>query len=120
MAQSDKKLVIVRGRTQGKQAVFDQGNNITICFNPTEYSIEKTNAYGEATIPGLDSPIIQYAHGNTRTLTLELVVDTITYDNSEDVRAKYISKFETLLTVDPHMHAPPPCRAAWGTLHFVC
>ncbi len=119
MATSDKKLIIIRGRGPGKEAVFEQKNSITVCFNPTEYSIEKTNAYAEAAIPGLDSPILQYTHGNTRTLSLELLIDTITYDDGSDVRDKYISKFDKMLAVDGELHAPPPCKIVWGSLQFI-
>ena len=119
MSTSDNKLVIMRGNLQGKQVAFEQSNSITVCFNPTEYSIEKSNAYAEAAIPGLDSPLLQYTHGNTRTLSLELLIDTITYDKGEDVRDKYVKKFDEMLAVDGHLHAPQPCKIAWGSLEFV-
>ncbi len=119
MAGDGKKLVIMRGQYQGKQASFTQGDSVTVCFNPTEYSIEKSNTYAEAAIPGLDSPILQYTHGNTRTLSLELLIDTITYDDGEDVRDKYLSKFDQLLALDGEMHAAPPCKVVWGSLEFV-
>jgi hypothetical protein len=116
-----KKLLIMRGKDGGNVVRFDRNDSstITVCFNPTEYSIEKTNAFAEAAIPGLDSPIIQYTHGNGRTLSLELVVDTLTYDDGADIRDKYIDKFEGLLGVDGSLHAPPPCKLVWGSLEFV-
>ncbi len=119
MGTSANKLVIMRGKPQGKQVRFEQGDALTVCFNPTEYTLEKSNAYAEAAIPGLDSPILQYTHGNTRTLSMELLIDTITYDDGADIRDKYISKFEELLAVDGDLHAPPPCKVVWGTMEFV-
>ena len=121
MGADGKKLVIIRGQDAGRSVRFDRNDEstITVCFNPTEYSIEKTNAFAEAAIPGLDSPIIQYTHGNLRTLSLELVVDTLTYDDGADIRDKYVNKFEALLALDGDLHAPPPCKVVWASLEFV-
>jgi len=118
------KLSIIPGKYRGTQATFnDSDDNALICeFNPTEYSVDKGNAYSEATIPGLDSPLIQFTHGNVRTLTLELLLDSYTYAENgkpKDLRKTDLPKIDKMLLVDSEYHAPPPCKVLWSSLIFV-
>jgi hypothetical protein len=116
-SEDEKKLKIIPGKLSGEEAKFDENSAIKVCFNPTEYSTDKKNVYSEANIPGLGSPIIQFSHGSSRTLSLELLIDT--YESGKDLRKEYIEKFEKLMNVDGEMHAPPPCKVLWGNLEFV-
>ena len=116
------KLIIIKGKLQGDKAKFNEKDNdsvIEICFNPTEYSLDKSNTFSEATVPGLGSPIIQFSSGKSKTLSLELLLDTYTYDKGVDIRKKYIDRLEKLIEIDGEIHAPPPCEVVWGTLIFV-
>ena len=92
-----------------RQEAFD------VLFNPTQYSVEKANQFAEAKIPGLEAPIIQYVHGNTRTLSMELFFDT--YEEGKDV-SKHTDRVYNLLLIDPGTHAPPICRITWGAFSF--
>jgi len=118
MAQ-DNKIVLISGKYEGSQANFSGGTVIEICFNPSEYTLDKSNTFSEATIPGLDSPIIQFSSGQAQTLSLELLLDTYTYEKGEDIRTKYIEKLEKLVEIDGKFHAPPPCKVLWSSLEFV-
>jgi hypothetical protein len=113
------KLIILKGRLAGPMAVFGSEPPIEICFNPTEYSQEKSNTFAETAIPGLEAPIIQFGHGGSQTLTLELLIDTYTYDKGADIRPIYIRRLENLMEIDGAFHAPPPCKIVWGSLEFV-
>jgi hypothetical protein len=84
-------------------------------FNPTEYSVDKGNTIAQAAIPGLEAPILQYVHGNMRTLTMELFFDT--YENGTDVTDE-TDRIYGLLDIDPSTHAPPICDLSWGTFQF--
>jgi hypothetical protein len=88
---------------------------ITAQFNPNQYSIARTNQLAEIAIPGLQAPILQYVHGNIRTLDMELFFDT--YEKPEDV-STYTQKIYALLDVDPHTHVPPICDVKWGSFSF--
>lgn len=113
-------LLIIQGMFVGDRVIFPPGRAVLkVCFNPTEYSIEDRSVFAEASIPGLDSPIIQYSRGDAKVLSLELLLDTYAYGRGEDIRKKYIVKLEQLLAVDGELHAPPPCRVVWGSLDFV-
>jgi len=119
MKSEEKKLEIFIGTLKGNKAKFEMGNSITVAFNPSNYSIEKSANYSDSQIPGLDSPVTQYASGNAKTLKLELLVDTYTFDKQQDIREAYIDRFEKLIEVDGEIHAPPPCKVVWGTMEFI-
>jgi hypothetical protein len=114
-----QKLTILKGRLSGPKAVFGSEPSIEIGFNPTEYGQEKSNTFADTAIPGLQAPIIQFAHGAAQTLTMELLIDTYTYDKGADIRPTYIRPLENLMEIDGALHAPPPCKIVWGSLEFV-
>lgn len=117
MAQN--KLYIIKGKFQGSDVQFSDNDRLVFCFNPTEYTVAKKTAYAEAAVPGLDAPIIQFNKGDARTLSIELLLDTYTYDNGKDVRTEYVDKLESFLKVEGSLHAPPPCKVVWGSLVFI-
>jgi hypothetical protein len=84
-------------------------------FNPTQYGVDKSNLIAESAIPGLESPILQYVHGNTRTLDMELFFDT--YEAGSDVRGS-TDQVYNLLKIDAATHAPPICNIAWAGFQF--
>src|SRR4051794_3932383 len=93
----------------------DGGDEFSVLFNPTQYSIDKANQIAEAAIPGLEAPILQYVHGNTRTLSMDLFFDT--YEEQDDVR-DYTDQVFDLLLIDPDTHVPPICDVEWGSFSF--
>ena len=93
------------------------GNKFKVMFNPEEYSLNKDNNFASQAIPGLTSPLLQFVHGNLRTLDMELLFDT--FEAQEDVRDK-TSQITDLLTIDSDLHTPPVLRVTWGSLDFRC
>lgn len=91
------------------------GDSFQVLFNPTQYNVEKTNEIAEAAIPGLEAPILQYVHGNTRTLGMELFFDT--YEEQTDVTQR-TNQIYNLLLLNQDTHVPPICRVSWGSLSF--
>jgi nucleoid-associated protein YgaU len=92
-----------------------------VLFNPGEYTINKDNNFAQVAVPGLRSPLLQFVHGNMRTLEMELFFDT--YDTPKlpkrDVREE-TNKIVRLLDIDPERHAPPVLLFVWGDLRFTC
>ncbi len=88
-----------------------KGEQIEILYYPTEYSIEKSNTFSEISIPGLESPYLQYVKGNASTISLDVFYDT--YETNKDVR-EYSNKLSSLMDIDPDLHAPPTLRFIWG------
>jgi nucleoid-associated protein YgaU len=104
------------------------GKNVSVMFNPEEYSISRDNNFAQMAVPGLSAPIIQFAHGNQQSLEMELLVDTYEAHTSgnrpvnganEDVR-KQVARITDLMNIDPGTHAPPVLLFTWGTLTFTC
>jgi nucleoid-associated protein YgaU len=90
---------------------------IEVMFNPEEYSLNRDNNFVSQAIPGLGSPLVQFAHGNLRTLEMELLFDT--YEARSDVRQQ-TEKLIRLMEIDPALHAPPILIVAWASLQFRC
>ena len=84
---------------------------IPVLFNPGEYSMEKSNEFANITIPGLESPLLQFVRGGLETLSMDLFFDS--YEENKDVR-EYTDKITDLLKIDPALHAPPILRFIWA------
>jgi hypothetical protein len=93
------------------------GRFVEVMFNPEEYTLSRDNNFASQAIPGLSSPIIQFVHGNLRTLEMELFFDT--FEQHRDVR-EVTQQVVGLLDIDPELHAPPVLRVAWASLQFRC
>jgi LysM repeat protein len=91
------------------------GQPIPVLFNPTQYSLDKSNQIAEIGIPGLGAPILQYVRGNVRTLSMELFFDT--YEQQTDVR-EHTNRIYELLAIDSDTHVPPVCTFTWGEFNF--
>lgn len=99
-----------------KASIQPEGHGtIDVLFNPNQYSVEKGNQIAESAVPGLSAPILQYVHGNTRTLGMELFFDT--YEEQTDV-TEYTSEIYDLLGIDADKHVPPICTITWGGFSF--
>ncbi len=105
------------GLTKARITIEHSKDFIEVMFNPEEYSLNRDNNFASQAIPGLSSPLLQFAHGNLRTLDMELLFDT--YERRADVRAE-TEKFVHLMEIDPALHAPPVLIVAWASLQFRC
>jgi len=93
------------------------GQKFWVMFNPEEYSLNQDNNYASQAIPGLQSPLLQFVHGNLRTLDMELLFDT--FETQQDVRSQ-TQNVVGLLDIDSDLHTPPVLRVTWGSLDFRC
>jgi LysM repeat protein len=105
------------GLTKAKITVEHSKEFIEVMFNPEEYSLNRDNNFASQAIPGLSSPLLQFAHGNLRTLEMELLFDT--YEKLKDVRLQ-TERFIHLMEIDPALHAPPVLIVSWASLQFRC
>lgn len=95
----------------------DTNETFTVHFNPEEYSLSRDNNFAQAAIPGRSAPLLQFTHGNMRTLEMELLFDT--YEKLRDVREQ-TGRLLRLLDINPQTHAPPVLLFVWGSLRFQC
>jgi hypothetical protein len=103
-----EKATITRLRTN---------EQITVMFNPAEYSLDVMNSFAEISIPGRRTPPLQYVRGNGRTLKMELFFDT--YEARSDVRARTL-QITALLDPEPTTRAPPVLLFNWGSFSLQC
>ena len=104
----------------------DKGKVITVLFNPTEYSIDRSNAYKATAIPGLGSPILHFVNGECDQLGMELFLDDYTdpfgptslLKKEVDPVVKRLKALAHLLEIDRDLHAPSPVRFNWGPMEF--
>jgi nucleoid-associated protein YgaU len=104
----------------------DEGKVISVLFNPTEYSFERSNAYKAAAVPGLGSPLLQFVNGESDHLSMDLFLDDYTDPEGPTSREKKekdpvrtrLRELSKLLEIDRDLHAPPPVRFNWGPLEF--
>ena len=113
MGLEKAKIKVFRGRGT---------EEITVLFNPEDYTINKDNNLAVQGIPGLSAPIVQFVNGNLRTLEMELFFDT--WDRSafpkKDVRKTFTNKVVGLMDIDPDLHCPPLLLVSWSSLQFRC
>jgi len=96
---------------------------IEVCFNPKEYSIEKSLTW-ESQKAKSDAPVPEFKEPKPMTLSVTLQFDT--YEERVSVRDKYIRKLEKLTFMskdakddkDVKNHAPPQVRFVWGKMSF--
>ncbi|MHC1599507.1 MAG: CIS tube protein [Candidatus Methanospirareceae archaeon] len=100
---------------------------VDFLFNPSEFTVERTNQFKEVNIPGLPSSSFQFVKGGARTLTMEIFFDT--YEEKVDVRTftdritgweSETKKEKGLMDIDSDLHAPPVCLFVWGSYIFPC
>jgi nucleoid-associated protein YgaU len=103
------RLEIVNPRTGG-------GGRVPLRFNPTNYSVKKTQTFSEIAIPGLSSPPLQWVRGGAETLTFKALVDTT--HTLENVDEAFVNRLRSLLDRDPELHAPPVVAFVWGRRRF--
>ena len=104
-----------------KIKVESSGAELTVLYNPEEYTVNKDNNFAVQNVPGLGSPIVQFVNGNQRTLEVELFFDT--YDTptlpKDDVRDQ-TRQIVGLMAIDGELHAPPVLRLTLASLNFRC
>lgn len=89
----------------------DTGEEFTVLFNPSEYSIDDASRWSDQERMG-QKPELHYTGGDRRKLAMDLFFDT--YESGEDVR-RYTSKLRKLLVVfDREKHRPQKVTLTWG------
>lgn len=88
---------------------------IPVQFYPTEVSLEKGAQIAEVAIPGLDSPLLQFVHGQNEKMTLDLFFDTTEDGMGADATSVTIhtDRIYGLVKIVPERHAPPICEFIW-------
>jgi nucleoid-associated protein YgaU len=102
------------------------GDVITVLFNPTEYTFDRSNSYKATPVPGLGAPLLQFVNGESDHLSMDLFLDDYTdpkgptslQQKETDPLGKRLRDLTRLLEIDSKLHAPPPVRFNWGPMEF--
>lgn len=119
-------------KTQLKKATItvvagaEKNKVISVLFNPTEYSFERSNSYKSTAVPGLGSPLLQFVNGESDHLSMDLFLDDYTdprgptslLQQEDEPVAQRLKDISNLLEIDRDLHAPPPVRFNWGPMEF--
>ena len=124
------KIYILDGDGSGQKKKDDPKTVIDVCFNPKEYSLEKSVGWdGENAFT--DAPQPEFTKPSAMTLSVTLQFDT--YEERVSVREKYIKKLETTALMriqfdptkkkklspdDKKKASPPVCLFVWGRFTF--
>lgn len=94
----------------------DEMEFINVQFNPTEFTFTKGAQVAEITIPGLDTPLVQFVRGQPETLTIDLFFDST--ESGTGTGAKSVTEqtdqIYQLMKIEPDTHAPPICAFLWN------
>ena len=101
----------------------DVADYIEVCFNPKEYSLEKSVSWDTAKTFS-DAPDPEFKDPQPMTLSVTLQFDT--YEERTNVRDKWVRKIEALTMMkgdaatekDVNKHAPPRIKFIWGKMSF--
>jgi LysM repeat protein len=109
------------GLTKLLITVEHTGERLSVLFNPEEYALNQDNNFASQAVPGLSGPLLQFVHGNLRTLETELFFDSFDTPSlpKRDVRDD-MNRITGLMAIDPELHAPPVLRVSWASLQFRC
>jgi len=94
---------------------LDMNKEITVMFNPKEYTISKSVSWQDHKTPGLNAPPQEFTMGSGRTLNVDLFFDTS--NNWSDVRV-HTKKIYDLTLIKEKTHRPSLCKFEWGSLTF--
>jgi nucleoid-associated protein YgaU len=103
---------------------LDTGDPIHCLFNPTEYTIAKTNSWQTNRVVGKNVPKLDFTGGEARTMQMELFFDVLEKDG-DDVSTHIDKLWELTMTNDEKQNPktersrPPLCLFQWGgSWHF--
>jgi hypothetical protein len=107
---------------------IDGGETITVLFNPTEYSITKTNTWNFKEVGGSSLPPPEFGGGSPRQISLNLLLDNSVLEDSQSVLSITQKLFKMMEVGDGQpagssRAAPPYVTFRWGavdTFKAVC
>lgn len=106
----------------------DKKIELSVMFNPNEYTITRSNKISQKSVSNKDEPILQRVGGSNYTLSMQLFFYTYEYEiknllstggstkKLQDVR-QYTDKIFQLMQLDSN-NKQPLCTFKWGSLEF--
>lgn len=107
MSFSKAKFTILEGNNKLK--------DILLQFNPSHYSFEESNEFGEKKLMGLKGNVHQFTGSKISDLKLDLMFDSTSLGG--DVR-DLIKPLDMIVNMDSDLHTPPACSFLWGSFRY--
>jgi len=103
------------------ELAIEGGETIPVLFNPTEYSITKTNTWNFKEVQGQSLPPPEFGGGAPRTLTLSLLLDASLLEGSQSVKDITDKLFKMMEVGDGQpaggkRASPPKVTFRWGAV----
>jgi phage tail protein X len=110
------------------ELAIEGGETIPVLFNPTEYTITKTNTWNFKQVQGQSLPPAEFGGGNPRELALSLLLDASLLDPSQSIKGVTDKLFKMMEVADGQpaggtRSMPPFVTFRWGavdTFKAVC
>jgi hypothetical protein len=110
------------------ELAIENGDTIPVLFNPTEYTITKTNTWNFKQVQGQSLPPAEFGGGNPRELALTLMLDASLLDPSQSIKGVTDKLFKMMEVADGQpaggsRSMPPFVTFRWGavdTFKAVC
>jgi hypothetical protein len=107
---------------------IDGGEKIEVLFNPTEYTVTKTNTWNFKEVQGASLPPPEFGGGNPREISLSLLLDASLLEESQSVMDVTNKLFKMMEVGDGQpaggtRSSPPYITFRWGavdTFKAVC
>lgn len=112
----DGKTQLVKARIEMETIPPEVERPIEVLFNPTQYQLDRGAQVASMATLGMNKPVPQHAHGDARTLTVDLFFDT--YESGVPV-TDVTDRIYGLMDVTTRGR-PRWCVFAWGTFRFPC
>ena len=103
------------------ELAIDGGDTIPVLFNPTDYTITKTNTWNFKEVQGQSLPPPEFAGGAPRQITLSLLLDNSLLEGTQTVK-DITDKLFKMMEVDDGQPAggtrasPPKVTFRWGAV----
>jgi hypothetical protein len=103
------------------ELAIDGGETIPVLFNPTEYTVTKTNTWNFKEVQGQSLPPPEFGGGAPRQITLSLLLDNSLLEGSQTVK-DITDKLFKMMEVDDGQPAggtrasPPKVTFRWGAV----
>jgi hypothetical protein len=100
---------------------IEGGETIKVLFNPTEYTITKTNTWNFKQVQGKSLPPAEFGGGNPREIAVSLMLDASLLDGSQSVQSVTNALFKMMDVGDGQPSAgkrstPPRVTFRWGAV----
>lgn len=102
-------------------SIFPTPAPIRVQFNPSEYSVDYGAVYADQDIPSLAMPLLQFVRGESRMLTIDLLLDGTDKRQSaadKDTVIGQLTELRKFVLIDAKLHSPPVCQFHWKDVKF--